>query len=86
MPYHSLQGELAVLKKLDNRPLGGFLFKHQDLQRGRFELCRINQSQASQILPMSVEQEIYARRSIFSLQQKKLLVAEYFLPDCPIYY
>jgi len=66
IPFSSIQGSLRQLVRLRDRPLGGFLFRHPQLRRDEPELVR---------LP-----DHWGRRSVFHLQGKSLLVAEFFLP------
>lgn len=67
IPVSSLIGRQRQLIHLGTRPLGGFLFKQQSLRRGVSEVCRLN--------------GVWGRRSLFYLENRPLLVAEFFLPD-----
>jgi chorismate--pyruvate lyase len=67
IPFSSVQGSLRQLVRLRDRPLGGFLFRHPQLRRGEPELVRLS--------------DHWGRRSVFHLQGKSLLVAEFFLPE-----
>lgn len=67
IPASTLKGRQRQLIHLGNRPLGGFLFKQPSLQRGESEICQIK--------------GIWGRRSLFFLENRPLLVAEFFLPD-----
>ena len=62
-----LEGELACLAHLENRPLGTILFKDPLLTRGEFEYLSVYNA--------------YARRSLFKKQEKSLLLTEVFMPD-----
>lgn len=66
IPADSLRGPLQRICKLQNKPLGEFLFRHPLLQRRQFEIARAGDG--------------WGRRSIFYLFGKPLLVAEFFLP------
>jgi chorismate lyase len=66
IPCSSVQGSLRQLVRLRDRPLGGFLFRHPQLRRDEPELVRFS--------------DHWGRRSVFHLQGKSLLVAEFFLP------
>jgi chorismate lyase len=66
IPYSSLQGPLRRLCKLQNKPLGAFLFRHPTLVRDRLEIAKAGEG--------------WGRRSMFHLFGKPLLVAEFFLP------
>jgi len=67
IPCSSVQGSLRQLVRLRDRPLGGFLFRHPQLHRDEPELVRLS--------------DHWGRRSVFHLQGKSLLVAEFFLPE-----
>lgn len=67
IPFSSVQGSLRQLVRLRERPLGGFLFRHPQLRRDDPELVRMT--------------DHWGRRSVFHLQGKSLLVAEFFLPE-----
>lgn len=67
IPVSSLRGRQRQLVRLGTRPLGGFLFRQPSLRRGDSEICRIG--------------AVWGRRSLFFLQERPLLVAEFFLPD-----
>jgi chorismate lyase len=66
VPADSLRGPLRRICKLQNKPLGEFLFRHPLLKRRQFEVARTGDG--------------WGRRSIFYLFGKPLLVAEFFLP------
>ncbi|MAO40586.1 MAG: chorismate--pyruvate lyase [Pseudohongiella sp.] len=67
IPYNSMRGHLRQLSRLRDKPLGGFLFEQPGLSRQPPEITRSN--------------DCWGRRSLFSLQQRPLLVAEFFLPE-----
>lgn len=72
IPLTTLTGAERQLRSLGDKPLGAFLFASTSMRRGQLELCRhVTQKDIS-----------YARRSIFNLHNKPLLVTEHFcLPD-----
>ena len=78
-PISSLSGELAHLRKLQNRSLGAILFRYPGMQRSPFELARLG-GDSAYIAPW-VKQTVpaWARRSCFSIGGKRLLVSEVFL-------
>ena len=53
-------------------PLGAYLFKCQSMRRTGLEVGK---------LVISPSQTLWARRSVFWLSEKPLLVCEYFLPE-----
>jgi len=69
IPRSTLSGAERQLLVLNNKPLGEFLFSHKHMSRSRIE---VKQGQVN-------NQPVWARRSIFKLNNKPLLVSEYFL-------
>lgn len=84
LPYRSLNGRLRFLRGLQNTSLGSLLFKDPQLQRGHFDISYLQLPHA--LIPSTQSQRIYGRRSVFRLYQQPLLVAEFFLPACPLYH
>ncbi|NHO68201.1 chorismate lyase [Aestuariicella hydrocarbonica] len=80
LPQASLTGSLRCLRKLDNRPLGGWLFKQPGLQRDPLEVTCY--AVADDRLPAALvnDQALWGRRSVFYVHGKPLLVGEVFLP------
>ncbi len=72
IPASTLTGQQRILKHLGNRPLGALLFKDPTMQRGAIEISRL--------APTEARDRAWARRSVFSLRGKPLLVTEVFLP------
>lgn len=66
-PRRSLVGKNKLLSVLKTRSLGSVLFKEPHLQRGEFNFQQL-------------EQGVWARRSLFWLQKKPILVHEVFSP------
>jgi chorismate--pyruvate lyase len=66
IPISSMQGPLKRLRRLDERPLGEFLFRDPALRRYQLELTQSD--------------SVWGRRSLFYLHDQPLLVAEFFLP------
>lgn len=79
-PAASLTGQLRHLRKLANRPLGGFLFSHRQLGRSPMQIAQIPPRE--KLVPPSVQGDdmLWGRRSTFFLFGKSLLVSEVFLP------
>jgi chorismate--pyruvate lyase len=71
IPRSTLTASERQLLKLNTKPLGEFLFAHKNMRRGPIE---IKQGQLNGIT-------VWARRSIFYVNDKPLLVCEYFLPS-----
>jgi chorismate lyase len=77
LPESTLE-QLEPLARLGAQPLGEYIFQHNSLERGPIEVALL---QAGMSLPVVGEQpQLWARRSIFSVQQQPLLVQEIFLP------
>jgi chorismate--pyruvate lyase len=84
-PRSTLTGREQLLARLKNRALGTMLFNHHYAQRGAFEFTLINPGEdwhkkisgaAQLVLP-----PLWARRSVFSINNKSLLLCEVFFPD-----
>ncbi|MFW1678631.1 chorismate--pyruvate lyase family protein [Pontibacter sp. JAM-7] len=69
IPAKTLTGAQRRLRHLGNRSLGSLLFSTPGMRRGPLQICRI---------PMD-DSPLWARRSVFYLQEKPLLVCEVFL-------
>ncbi|GAA6151285.1 chorismate--pyruvate lyase family protein [Pseudoteredinibacter isoporae] len=82
LPLSTLTGRLRQLKTLDNRPLGALLFKDPSMKRSAIEICPL----AAEHFRYPCEERCWARRSVFYLDQKPLLVAEVFLPEFAHFY
>lgn len=80
LPLASLTGELRHLRKQGNRPLGAFLFSQPLLTRSPIVVARISRDHAYLPDELISDDRLWGRRSVFSLQQKPLLVSEVFLP------
>jgi chorismate--pyruvate lyase len=84
IPLPSLRRGLRQLALLGNRPLGAVLFADPTMRRSDVEVARIGQGKrlfrrAVAASPTSAN-EIWGRRSVFTLQGQPLLVSEFFLP------
>ncbi len=80
----SLRGAWAAVAGLGNQPLGALLFAHPLVERQPlyYKALRSNHSlhqRATQVLD-DLPPELWARRSLFHLQNVPLLVTEVFLP------
>ncbi len=84
IPLKTLTGKERQLAHLGGRPLGEFLFAQPALQRDAMEVAHLGKGhQLHDIACYSLQQElnqVWARRSVFRLHHKPLLVAEVFLP------
>lgn len=78
IPLTTLTGRQRRLRHLDNRPLGQLLFNDPAMTRGPVQVARLS----ARWLPESLrgdDEPCWARRSVFRLEGKPLLVSETFL-------
>jgi len=69
IPKSTLTGSEQQLLFLKNKPLGEYLFKHKNMSRSPIEIKK----------GLVNGEAVWGRRSIFRLNNKPLLVSEYFL-------
>ncbi|MDH5573006.1 MAG: chorismate lyase [Gammaproteobacteria bacterium] len=85
IPAQTLRGAEQHLAKLGTRPLGAVLFADPNMRRDEIEVACIRSGQRIYNSATSMLSElpelIWARRSVFYLSNKPLLVNEVFLPD-----
>jgi len=79
IPVSTLSGAEKRLAHLGNKPLGAVLFADRSMQRGEVQIARLKPEQVK--LNSQSNEDIWGRRSVFSLSGKPLLVSEYFLPE-----
>ncbi len=72
IPATTLTGRHRTLKLLGNRSLGSLLFSDRSMRRGPLQISRLKLSDD--------KTPVWARRSLFYLADKPLLVCEVFLP------
>ena len=72
IPASTLTGKQRKLNYLGNRSLGSVLFRDPTMRRGALQVNRLN---------LTTGETVWARRSVFYLSNKPLLVAEVFLPS-----
>ena len=73
LPARSLEGALRHLRRFGARSLGAQLFSQRDMRREEFEIACVR---------MHPEGLTWARRSVFHVHDRPLLVQEVFLPAC----
>jgi chorismate--pyruvate lyase len=81
IPLSTLTGRQSSLRDIDSQPLGAVLFNDSSMTRAPVQIAR--QTASSFSVPSTVcpqEEILWARRSVFLLENKPLLVAEIFLP------
>ena len=79
IPQRLINGELA---DLGDEPLGKRLFNDNRFCRSNFELCCLS----AQSFGYKTNQQLWGRRSVFTLGENSMIVAEVFLPQAPVYY
>ncbi|WP_067518400.1 chorismate--pyruvate lyase family protein [Endozoicomonas ascidiicola] len=81
LPESSLMGDNAELLNLGDKPLGEYIFSQPDLRRGPIEVAPLPARQFNQRINVTFDKETaWARRSLFYLREKPILVCEVFLP------
>lgn len=87
IPRTTLTGRHRRLAHLRNRSLGAVLFSDPGMRRGELELARIAPGDPLHVLAFSHVADsadvLWGRRSVFWLDDKPLLVSEFFLPSIP---
>jgi chorismate--pyruvate lyase len=78
IPQTLVDDELA---NLGGQPLGKRLFNDVRFTRSAFQLTTL----AASTLGYTQKQRLWGRRSMFTLEQDKMIVAEVFLPHAPVY-
>lgn len=85
IPVHTLKGAPRRLAHLGTRPLADILFADQGVRRGEMEFALLTPRTALFGLAKralgSERAGFWARRSLFHIARKRLLVSEVFLPD-----
>lgn len=84
-PRKTLTGKQLCLARLKNRSLGSVLFKDPLLKRSPFDVACLSRDMllhqyVSHTANIKVD-TLWARRSVFTLHDKPLLLTEVFLPD-----
>jgi chorismate--pyruvate lyase len=72
MPHCTLTGRLRKFSNIGTKPLGALLFKHPNMVRGSLQVACLKQSHSAL--------QHWARRSVFYLDGKGILVTEVFMP------
>lgn len=81
IPQSLIDDELA---NLGTQPLGKRLFNDSRFARSDFELCQATPETLSR-LNLDIADTLWGRRSLFSFQGSRMIVAEVFLPGAPAY-
>lgn len=76
----------ADLAGLGSKPLGQILFNDSRFKRSPFKLSQFPANSVfHNSLSIKTQLPLWGRRSLFSYQSYKMMVAEVFLPDSPAY-
>ena len=85
IPLKTLKGRHRRLLYIGNRPLGAYLFANPGLKRKNQHFSKILRRDALFNTALSDGDKqcdhIWGRRSLFIIDQKPLLVSEFFLPE-----
>ena len=82
LPMTTMTGRLAGLRTLSNQPLGELLFQDPSMTREPLEMACLPARILSVPAALAAGDEpLWARRSVFFLDRKPLLVSEVFLPE-----
>lgn len=89
IPYSTLSEQQAKLAEIGEQSLGKILFQDPTMLRGQIEVSEFKTGslfhQLAADLNQPTEASLWARRSLFYLNNKPLLVTELFLPASGIY-
>jgi chorismate--pyruvate lyase len=84
IPAAALRGPLRRLRDLGSRPLGSVLFGRYPVRRGAIEVARLDRRDGLHRLTAArvavTGGTLWARRSVFAIAGRGLLVTEVFLP------
>ena len=82
LPMTTMTGRLAGLRTLSNQPLGELLFQDPSMTREPLEVAYLPAHVLSVPATLAAgDERLWARRSVFFLDQKPLLVSEVFLSE-----
>jgi len=83
IPQATLSGPERRLARLGNRPLGAVLFADPHMRRGEVQVTRLQPGDAvhGHVFADGDGPPVWGRRSLFRLNDKPLLVSEFFLPE-----
>ncbi len=83
IPKKTLHGAQRILSRLGNKPLGEVIFSYPKLQRLEIQVCQIEPSLWCPKIKNRIDlnNPIWARRTIYAIKNRQLLVSEFFLPE-----
>jgi chorismate--pyruvate lyase len=89
IPISTLTEQQAQLSEIGTQSLGKILFNDPSMKRGQIEVAKFTDKLALALLSPPIQDNydhpLWARRSLFYLNSKPLLVSELFLPASTIY-
>ena len=89
IPVSTLTEQQATLAEIGEQALGKILFQDPTMLRGQIEVTEFKKGsifhQLAADIQQPIEHSLWARRSLFYLNNKPLLVTELFLPASGIY-
>ncbi len=82
LPEKTIRAAHRNLSHLGTRPLGEVIFSYPNLERCDLNLALLTPDQWSQELRqrVSIDENIWGRRTVYRIKKKSLLVSEFFLP------
>lgn len=82
LPEQTIKMAKRNLSHLGTRPLGEVIFSYPRLERLELNISCIQPRQWTAALnkQIPIGQQIWGRRTVYSIQKQKLLVSEFFLP------
>jgi len=83
IPKSTLLSAQQNLSHLGNRPLGEVIFSYPKLKRLALEVAEVKQQHWATTIhkQANIQQDLWGRRTVYSLHQHPLLVSEFFLTD-----
>ena len=89
IPFSTLTEQQVELAEIGEQPLGRILFQDPTMLRGQIEVTEFKKDsifhQLATDLQQPADHSLWARRSLFYLNNRPLLVTELFLPASGIY-
>ena len=87
IPQRSMEGDILRLTELGDRPLGEVLFSDPKARRDRVEVAELLPHhlmfRSATAHLATVPHHLWARRTLYYMESRPLLVNEVFLPDLP---
>lgn len=83
IPEETIKVAHRNLSHLGTRPLGEVIFSYPDLDRITMDLTFIEPARWTSQAQCSgnIDQPIWGRRTVYAIQQRPMLVSEFFLPE-----